>query len=463
MSAAFNETGPYRVEVLAYGETTWATNQLRFETVDEARAYMISLANRWLAVDKARVVDEEGNVYATWPDEKTAKASTRDGSSVEDTGNRCVRCGRPLSDTNDVLCSLCLKEVGISSWEGDVEDVRAASRKGSAYEPIAYMYEDDDYHCENCTVERFGRCSEGHVACQGPPDHEPKKDSEGYPVQALPPFDEWALDIDECQVLACGDCGAIIDTVHAERCEHLGSRGRAHLGSTHLVDRVDAFIEDETWFSGHPSDIWRRVASAEALLDEVRQARSKNDTVSLRDAESTLVATIDMLKRTAAVYDQSYDEDFLSGLPGGTVALDYERLIDGGLVDIGPDDGSWLFTEAKKVQQEAANYDWDAFANNGAEDWVAEKARDNPEMLRHEVTTRLAAVDYARDKTMVLLDAAKRAAVIDAFVTNVERYRREAVRELDKIEREKRVERFRAETNRVAQIDRILDEHGLMW
>lgn len=521
------ESGPYRVEVLAYGETEWATNQLRFETVDEARAYMLNLVGRWLAVEKARVVDEQGNVYATWP-EKSAKthkgASYRvdivapDGNRLTyggfeevtdawkkldqlneegsvgsariidvDTGdvigtygaghswrqsntNKCVRCGRTISDSNDVLCSVCAKELETSNWEGDVEDVRAARKKRAMYEPIAYTYE-ADYHCDECAEKRFGRCEAGDVACQGPPDHEPKEDREGNPVGAVSPFDEWwEPSIDECQALSCGDCGAIIDIVHTERCEENGGDEPCpyseHLGSRHRVgslsERVASFVADDGWYSGHQSDIWERVAQAESLLEEVHKARVQNDDVSLRDAEAELKATIDVLKRTAAAYDESYEQEYIGGLPGGTIALDYSRPVDG-LVDLGPDDGSWLFTEAKKIQREAARYDWDAFASEGAEDWVTEKAHDNPEMLRHEVTTRMAAVDYARDKTMVLLDAAKRAAVIDAFVTNVEKHRRRVLQSLEQKERKERSAQFRDASKKAAEVDRILDEHGLMW
>jgi hypothetical protein len=46
----------FRVDVLASGETRWASNARRFETEDEGREYARDLWRRWLAVKAARVV-----------------------------------------------------------------------------------------------------------------------------------------------------------------------------------------------------------------------------------------------------------------------------------------------------------------------------------------------------------------------------------------------------------------------
>lgn len=48
----------FRAEVLASGESTWATNGLRFDTRDEALDYAVDLSGRWMAVQKWRAVDE---------------------------------------------------------------------------------------------------------------------------------------------------------------------------------------------------------------------------------------------------------------------------------------------------------------------------------------------------------------------------------------------------------------------
>ena len=61
---------------------------------------------------------------------------------------------------------------------------------------IGYTYE-ADHHCGACTVIRFGS-TEG-------------VDDEGNDVGAVLSWDEWYNVGAECQTLACGDCGSILD------------------------------------------------------------------------------------------------------------------------------------------------------------------------------------------------------------------------------------------------------------
>jgi hypothetical protein len=114
------------------------------------------------------------------------------------------------------------------------------------------------------------------------------------------------------------------------------------------------------------------------------------------------------------------------------------------------------------VVDEAAGFDWDMFKTAGAEQWVIEQVADSPDMLRHEVITREAAVDYVRDKTMVILDPARRAEIIDAFVSNVERNRRQA---LDAVLAEEEAKNLRTASlsGEQVQTDAILDEGGVLW
>src|SRR5207247_2637260 len=70
--------------------------------------------------------------------------------------------------------------------------------------PIAYTFE-ADYHCPVCTEERFGVDESGFPA-------EGARDSEGNPIGAVAPWDEWHEPGEELpQVLACGSCGAEIE------------------------------------------------------------------------------------------------------------------------------------------------------------------------------------------------------------------------------------------------------------
>jgi hypothetical protein len=57
MTATTHKTeGAYRVDVLVYGESTWATNALRFDTEAEALDYAMDLYSRWTMSDKMRIV-----------------------------------------------------------------------------------------------------------------------------------------------------------------------------------------------------------------------------------------------------------------------------------------------------------------------------------------------------------------------------------------------------------------------
>ena len=85
-----------------------------------------------------------------------------------------------------------------------------------AHEPIAYTFE-ADYHCDDCTERRFGRCRCGFIACPGGGRHcsEPPldiTDREGNTVGVVAPWDEWHEPSEEGpQSLVCGTCGCVID------------------------------------------------------------------------------------------------------------------------------------------------------------------------------------------------------------------------------------------------------------
>jgi len=88
--------------------------------------------------------------------------------------------------------------------------------------PIAYTYEADT-HCPDCAVARFGAESicppdcafdhrdGAHWFYPWPP--EDARDSEGNPIGAIAPWDDWCNGEDEALcTLACGDCLAVLDT-----------------------------------------------------------------------------------------------------------------------------------------------------------------------------------------------------------------------------------------------------------
>jgi len=64
------------------------------------------------------------------------------------------------------------------------------------YDPIAYTYEGDT-HCPDCTLDRFGYGADGFIGSDS-------VDSEGNPVGAVAPWEEWPHGI------TCGTCGEVI-------------------------------------------------------------------------------------------------------------------------------------------------------------------------------------------------------------------------------------------------------------
>ena len=51
--------GKYRVDVAVPAESRWATNALRFDTVEDATVYAKDLLGRWTTPDLARVVESD--------------------------------------------------------------------------------------------------------------------------------------------------------------------------------------------------------------------------------------------------------------------------------------------------------------------------------------------------------------------------------------------------------------------
>jgi len=71
-------------------------------------------------------------------------------------------------------------------------------------DPIAYTYE-ADHHCPGCAFAAFGRDEHGFVP-------EDAVDSEGNPIGAVAPWDEWYEIGEGNQTLVCGTCGGVIET-----------------------------------------------------------------------------------------------------------------------------------------------------------------------------------------------------------------------------------------------------------
>jgi len=173
--------------------------------------------------------------------------------------------------------------------------------------------------------------------------------------------------------------------------------------------------ENNQWYDGNSNSIYNHIATGDGIRVA---AENSGDAVTA----SIIEAQLDVLRKVASEIDESNLDEYLDAIPGGTVALEYDDLQDAGMMD----PNSFLHTTAATMINDAATTNWDDFSVRGAKYWVANKINSNPGLLNHEIMTREAAVDYIKEKTMVVLDSVHRAHVIDGFVTNVERYRREA-------------------------------------
>jgi hypothetical protein len=173
-------------------------------------------------------------------------------------------------------------------------------------------------------------------------------------------------------------------------------------------ERLIAF-EAANWFDGTSGSVRDRIAVARTLAGE--------DQV----AALSLGVEVETLEKTAFVLEEAEKAEAMQRYPAGQVAVEYGDLITAGLVEL--EDPSFLLEPARALASEVASYDWEAFAGQGAGEWVERQSGD---LLASELDTHVAAVDYAQMQTTVLLDAAARERVIRTFAESVERFRRQA-------------------------------------
>lgn len=227
------------------------------------------------------------------------------------------------------------------------------------------------------------------------------------------------------------------------------------MDANELIRTATRVIADTQWFNGSSDSILNRLDRIQEMLNGMRFAASSPN-IQERDLErlasyiTELDEERDQLQRMATNYVDFDTEDYLQSLPGGTIANQY-RIADSGTLNLGEDDGSFLYRTASAVSNEFANADWINFVTAGAEMWVEDQ---NNQLLRDSLATREAAVFYVEQKTLPILDVTKRAAIIDNFVDNVEICRRD---KNDKIAAKRE---FTANKTRVASrlAEDIIDE-----
>jgi hypothetical protein len=225
-----------------------------------------------------------------------------------------------------------------------------------------------------------------------------------------------------------------------------------------LITASKKFSSNTAWFDGSSASIYDRLEQVQEMLDGLKVAAShpettEGDLVRLADQITVLEADRELLQKTASEYVDFDTEEYLQNLPGGTVASTYYKTTDDGLYDLGEDDGSFLFSAAKEVQNELKEYDWSNFVTAGAEEWTFEQ---DPELTKSQLATREAACSFVERKTASLLDVSFRASVIDNFLDNVEICRREKIASVADAAKKSTLRTARKQYNEAYEFDKAI-------
>jgi hypothetical protein len=220
---------------------------------------------------------------------------------------------------------------------------------------------------------------------------------------------------------------------------------------------------DTRWFNGTSESIITRLDRLQEILDTTRMAASAPgasfaELQRYADIQTSLGEEKKQLEKLASEYVDYDTEEYLNSLPGGTIAKEY-RVSSAGTSDLGEDDGSLLFRTAASIESEYEDADWINFVTAGAELWIEDQSHH---LLNSQLNTREAAVFYVEKKTLPLLDVAKRAAIIDNFVDNVEVCRR-AKNEGDNFRGVKSAKVNKLAANRVEEAISDSFGEGLNW
>lgn len=189
--------------------------------------------------------------------------------------------------------------------------------------------------------------------------------------------------------------------------------------------KKDASVSDN-WYDGTNQSIYNRMESLKkrqaSLRSKIATAGSSSQRAVLATEHVKLETEYNELSRVVGSLNEHVIEDYYDSLPGLVLAENYQvKASKDGVFDPGENDGSALYYAAREMAREASQYDWNTFATAYAQKWARTQSKDR---IASEMKMRTAAIDYAQEKTAMILDVAKRARIIDQFVTSAERGRR---------------------------------------
>lgn len=225
-----------------------------------------------------------------------------------------------------------------------------------------------------------------------------------------------------------------------------------------LISASKKLTASTSWFDGSSGSIYDRLNQVQEMIDNLKVAASnphinEGEIVRIADTLTELESDRDLLQKTASEYVDFDTEEYLQNLPGGTVASTYYQANNEGMFELGEDDGSFLFSAAKEVQDEIRSYDWSNFVTAGAESWILDQ---DPELSKSQLATREAACSFAERKTASLLDVSHRAAIIDNFLDNVEICRRERVASLQDASKQSKLRMARKQHSESYVVDQAI-------
>jgi len=189
------------------------------------------------------------------------------------------------------------------------------------------------------------------------------------------------------------------------------------------VRNAQEVLSDNTWFKGDSQSISNRLDTLEKCIKEVRRTASH---VGLDERELATLGTIashlelekNDLTKVASEYVDFSMQEYYQSLPGGVVAQNYASLTANS--ELGEDDGTFLYREAKKVVDEVQNMNWDAYVTLGARLWVLDQ---DEKLLQSKEATKDAALYHVFQDSLPIREASVREKVIEGFVENVEKER----------------------------------------
>ena len=198
--------------------------------------------------------------------------------------------------------------------------------------------------------------------------------------------------------------------------------------SNNIFEKIASHLK-ENWYTdsqklprSHKKGYEERLAKTEALIKEIREAiktAAPDEQQELMEVDLALEHEAQYCRDKIAKAFTLDDAEYLGSQPKFKVNVAHTAN------EMGPSYGS-IALAAQEAEEEAANYDWKREVTAGAELFVDEV---DPILLGSSGDVRRMASRYIEAKTAAL-EGEQKNSIVSTFISNVERARRNAVRDL---------------------------------